>query len=204
MAGITHMNSSISSDSTLGNNAKFDLELAELKNERIRLNRELVIVNAKIDNRFESNNPLSKAEKIRIIVFMIIGCALWLSMLFLPEPANAVEQYGVDFGGINWATKCSGIKPVSLGLCKVVHPTSKSILKRSSGFEGIAYSKPSTLDCVYLEKRYTQLLNTTPRKCEHYFKSAFKSLVLYGDAPLFTAEILEINIYLKVLLTPTE
>lgn len=175
-------------DLSFNHDADLDAEFEELLNESDRLNQKLGVVTDKLIEKLNSRNTLDKGDKIKLVVFMVLSCALLLSALFLPKPAHAREDYGVDFDLINWSEKCPLIKPVSLDSCEVVHPTSSLILKRTSGFEGLSGAKPKSLDCDTLKRKYEQLLEAPPRKCKYNFKSAYKSLVLFGDAPLFTAE----------------
>ncbi len=146
----------------------------------------LKLVSSTDDANTRKERPSIK-NQFYIGLFTILAVALILaSTLLLPPPANAEEVYGVEFGNIHWDKLCPNVKPVSVGECDVVHPTSGLARNFKSGFESLSENSQKP-NCDNQKKIYDKRIASKPRRCAAMFQTAYSALVTSKNNGVFSA-----------------
>jgi len=130
--------------------------------------------------------PMKERIYIALATVSIVGILLG-SLILLPGPANAGEVFGVEFDNIDWAKLCPKVKPVAVGACKTVHPTSGLARKFQSGFESLSDS-PKELNCDNQREIYEKRIMAKPRRCAAMFRTAYSALAISGQTGVFNAQ----------------
>lgn len=138
-------------------------------------------------NLNERGKSLTTSDRAYIIILSISTIAFLLaSMFLLPPPAKAGEVYGVEFNYIDWDKLCSNVKPVSVGKCDVVHPTSGLARNFKSGFESLSENSQKP-NCDNQKKIYNKRIASKPRRCAAMFQTAYSALVTSKNNGVFSA-----------------